>query len=197
MQDQSIMSKSSAEASPARTSVSRDWALGWPACDQACGSSSPASSKSSSRPTRSSRMSQPFALVDWIPCSGASLRSGMMRSGTVYPLPPLAPLTAGTGSGSSRFPTPRATDGPKGAVSATAFTASRVASGQANLSEFIQHFAAPTARDWRSGKASQATMERNSRPLSEQIGGSLNPTWVEWLMGFEIGWTDLGASETR
>jgi hypothetical protein len=21
--------------------------------------------------------------------------------------------------------------------------------------------------------------------------GSLNPTWVEWLMGFPIGWTDL------
>lgn len=27
-------------------------------------------------------------------------------------------------------------------------------------------------------------------------GGQLNPTWVEWLMGFPIGWTDLGASET-
>jgi len=26
-------------------------------------------------------------------------------------------------------------------------------------------------------------------------GGSLNPTWVEWLMGFPLGWTDLDASE--
>lgn len=26
----------------------------------------------------------------------------------------------------------------------------------------------------------------------ELVGGSLNPTWVEWLMGFPIGWTDLG-----
>jgi hypothetical protein len=49
----------------------------------------------------------------------------------------------------------------------------------------------PTARDWKSGKASQTTMERNSRPLSEQIGGKLNPQWVEWLMGWPIGWTDL------
>lgn len=57
-------------------------------------------------------------------------------------------------------------------------------------------FATPTARDWRSGKASQATMERNSRPLSEQIGGSLNPTWVEWLMGWPLGWTDLRPWET-
>ena len=23
-------------------------------------------------------------------------------------------------------------------------------------------------------------------------GGQLNPTWVEWLMGFPLGWTDLG-----
>ena len=52
-------------------------------------------------------------------------------------------------------------------------------------------YATPTARDWRSGKASRATMERNSRPLSEQVGGSLNPTWVEWLMGWPLGWTDL------
>lgn len=26
--------------------------------------------------------------------------------------------------------------------------------------------------------------------------GMLNPTWVEWLMGFQIGWTDLAGSET-
>ena len=29
-----------------------------------------------------------------------------------------------------------------------------------------------------------------------QASGSLNPTWVEWLMGFPTGWTDLNASET-
>jgi hypothetical protein len=22
-------------------------------------------------------------------------------------------------------------------------------------------------------------------------GGKLNPTWVEWLMGWPLGWTDL------
>lgn len=32
--------------------------------------------------------------------------------------------------------------------------------------------------------------------LQTVIGGSLNPTWVEWLMGFPIGWTDLGPSAT-
>lgn len=52
-------------------------------------------------------------------------------------------------------------------------------------------WATATARDWRSGKASQATHDRNSRPLSEQVGGLLNPDWVEWLMGWPIGWTEL------
>ena len=27
-------------------------------------------------------------------------------------------------------------------------------------------------------------------------GGQLNPTWVEWLMGFPLGWTDCVVSET-
>lgn len=29
--------------------------------------------------------------------------------------------------------------------------------------------------------------------LGTVIGGQLNPNWVEWLMGFPIGWTDLNA----
>jgi len=57
-------------------------------------------------------------------------------------------------------------------------------------------WATPTARDWRSGKASPKTHNRNSRPLSEQIGrqedgGNLNADWVEWLMGWPIGASDL------
>lgn len=51
--------------------------------------------------------------------------------------------------------------------------------------------ATPTARDWRSGKASDATHAKNSRPLSEQIGGSLSPDWVELLMGWPKGWASL------
>jgi len=49
----------------------------------------------------------------------------------------------------------------------------------------------PTARDWRSGTGCQ---ERpgHSPPLSQIVGGQLNPEWVEALMGFPIGWTDVG-----
>jgi hypothetical protein len=64
-------------------------------------------------------------------------------------------------------------------------------SGDGLATAVRETMATPTARDWRSGKASEATHAKNSRPLSEQIGGSLNPTWVEWLMGWPLGWTDL------
>jgi DNA (cytosine-5)-methyltransferase 1 len=34
-----------------------------------------------------------------------------------------------------------------------------------------------------------------SMVVSEK-SGALNPTWVEWLMGYPIGWTDLEDSAT-
>lgn len=36
----------------------------------------------------------------------------------------------------------------------------------------------------------------NHRSLRTDVAGQLNPMWVEWLMGFPPGWTDLNASET-
>lgn len=73
--------------------------------------------------------------------------------------------------------------------------------GMSNLNDAVAHYPTPTARDWRSGKASPETMARDSRPLSEIIEHSqtgqptppkrLNPAWVEWLMGVPHGWTDL------
>jgi len=32
--------------------------------------------------------------------------------------------------------------------------------------------------------------KQGGNPLSGQAGGQLNPMWVEWLMGFPLGWTD-------
>ena len=51
-------------------------------------------------------------------------------------------------------------------------------------------FPTPTTQDaHNNGSKSQAN--RNTPPLNAVVGGSLNPTWVEWLMGYPIGWTDL------
>jgi hypothetical protein len=52
----------------------------------------------------------------------------------------------------------------------------------------------PISRDHKSGQASAATHAKNCRPLSEQIGGLLNPQFVEAIMGFPAGWTDCDAS---
>ncbi len=54
-----------------------------------------------------------------------------------------------------------------------------------------------TARDWRSGKASPATMARNSRPLSEQLGGLLHPDFADWYQGLPVGWTRGAAASHR
>ena len=51
----------------------------------------------------------------------------------------------------------------------------------------------PTLRDYK-GMRGAGAQERKGNPtdtLPNMIGGSLNPTWVEWLMGWPLGWTDL------
>jgi len=66
-----------------------------------------------------------------------------------------------------------------------------------------------TVRNWPTPKAQAsrcAKYDRGKSNLGEEVyasvpeataaGGSLNPTWVEWLMGFPPEWTALSASET-
>ena len=53
----------------------------------------------------------------------------------------------------------------------------------------------PTAHNAKE-KAYPAKYQRNTPTLAAQAGGSLNPTWVEWLMGWPLGWTDLKPLET-
>lgn len=59
-----------------------------------------------------------------------------------------------------------------------------------------QEFATPTARDWKDNGKSPAELARNSETLASQAGGTLNPNWVEWLMGWPVGWTDCDVLET-
>ena len=50
----------------------------------------------------------------------------------------------------------------------------------------------PTARDYKdSGPNSNYEKMKQKGRLAGSAGGSLNPTWVEWLMGYPKGWTDL------
>lgn len=45
------------------------------------------------------------------------------------------------------------------------------------------------------GAGSRARMKEIFTPA--EINGQLNPQWVEWLMGYPVGWTDLKVSETQ
>jgi hypothetical protein len=56
-----------------------------------------------------------------------------------------------------------------------------------------QEFRTPSSRDWKGMSAASWRSRPTGDPtptLPDQIGGSLNPNWVEWLMGFPAGWTD-------
>ena len=77
------------------------------------------------------------------------------------------------------------------------------------LGRAVHMFSTPNARDWKNATAKEWDNPKNTRNLNRQIAklsegeestearnGQLNPTWVEWLMGFPLGWTDLSASET-
>ena len=53
-------------------------------------------------------------------------------------------------------------------------------------------FATPQARDYRTGQTSRwEDKKHRNRNLNDQCGGQLNPYWVEWLMGFPSGWTEI------
>jgi hypothetical protein len=53
-----------------------------------------------------------------------------------------------------------------------------------------QMWPTPTAHNAKECNAPSES-ERNTPTLAAQAGGSLNPTWVEWLMGWPLAWTDL------
>jgi len=61
-------------------------------------------------------------------------------------------------------------------------------------------YATPQSRDFRTGSRDRWENPERSRNLNDQLAtretGQLNPSWVEWLMGWPVGWTDLKPLET-
>lgn len=117
--------------------------------------------------------------------SWSSLRWGSIVDGRLYQPKRWEPRISD--SDGSYLPTPRASDGEKG--------------GQ-NQSQHRSPSLAAIAARWPTPTASMVTMSdmEQSRfsgdsgarpPYKDAGGGSLNPTWVEWLMGYPLGWTAL------
>lgn len=66
--------------------------------------------------------------------------------------------------------------------------------GEPNLSGMVKMWPTPKAQNSRGN----GERHRDGGPSLDVVaGGQLNPTFVEWLMGFPLGWTDLNALETQ
>lgn len=64
------------------------------------------------------------------------------------------------------------------------------------LEQAAKQWAPPQSRDFRTGQAARWVNPARSRNLNDQAGGKLSVIFVEWLMGFPEGWTDLKHSVT-
>lgn len=186
-----LESMSSAGDFLAKTSALQARGQDLPESAAASGTSSTGSLTKSSRATRSSKTSQPFGLKDWTTYSGRSLRSGMTRNGTVYPLQPLALLTDATESG--LWPTPRAQDSKHGAATDWELTTDHAGTvGSLRVQVVKRMWPTPDASPHKYRLQGDS---QQSRSLNGIHGGKLNPAWVEWLMGFPLEYTALKPSE--
>ena len=150
--------------------------------------------------------------------AGAALRPtlGAMARFDLWPTPTVcgnynrkgasATSEDGLATAVARWPTPNAGDAKQsGNVANWERRKAEKAAAGINLQEPL---AVAAARMWRTPSAmvtepkSTVTKLTGRKPtdpqvgLADQVGGKLNPTWVEWLMGWPIGWTDLKLSVT-
>ena len=121
-------------------------------------------------------------------------RSGMTRSGLLWELPMLEQTIKGTESGLSpngvdSFHTPNTTGLDGGSNSRKA------------LKKKQETWPTPRTKGMCGGSGAWEQLKANTtieeaRAMGAGNGGKLNPTWVEWLMGWPPGWTDLKQLET-
>ena len=60
---------------------------------------------------------------------------------------------------------------------------------------YRERWPTPTTSDGNGGPGSSGRDGGDN--LRTAVGGSLNPTWVDWLMGLPVGWTDCEHLATR
>lgn len=206
-------------ASPAKTLATPGGALASLASAQDFGANTPESFASYDPATCSWKTSQHSFLEELTRFSETWPRSGTMRNGSVYQRRPLVRLTDVTGS--LLWPTPVAHDdgktpeahmamkermpgGPRQTITSLNVMVKAIEQGK-----YPHLWPTPTVPNGgRSPKGGMSltgmTPDGKKRQVdlahfvrqSDGVSGQLNPTWVEWLMGFPLGWTDLKDSET-
>jgi hypothetical protein len=185
---------SSAEDSLAKISALPEKVRDWKASAAAYGRNTPELLANYDRNSSSWRTSQRCLVEGWTVFSETWPRSGLMRNGIAYQLQPLVRLTDEIGSGllltgkrTHHVPTPTASDHITRKCTSTEalnFNTNKSVS----LDRWVGMWPTPTINGNYNRKGASKT---SGDGLATAIGGSLNPTWVEWLMGFSLGWTDL------
>ena len=92
-----------------------------------------------------------------------------------------------------QWPTPNKWDGQRGPDARD-----RPGSGGPNLAYAAKTFPTPCASTVDMGTMEMGRYSGTERKTGSEraqykpeVGGMLNPPWVEWLMGWPLGWTDL------
>lgn len=206
-------STSSRAGSLAKTLALQDGKLGWAKVrDQDCGPRLSDLLASYDRNSSSWRTSQ-ICLValatneaDGLAEFSATWPSaGMMRNGKTYRRQPWALPIAESASGSWDGPQ---TDGTWPTPTKSERSGRQTPGSHLSLMKAVkgwkkdgsrEMWPTPTRRDWKGGRKPEtlaasgrgATNSLNDALTCQGEHGALNPTWVEWLMGFPTGHTDL------
>ena len=193
---------SSPEGSRARTSASRARVPAWTVSAPDSGERFAVSLASFDPSACSWRTSGLFVAEDSSQFSQTLPRSGMTRSGTLYLLPPLVLLTSVIASGSSPrdalLPTPLASDCEQAGGIKAYMDGVRGLSltTWARIETHAPLLPTPQAQDHRNC-ADYSDGSRGHSPQLRHLGkGRLNPRFVEWMMGYPPGWTDLEGLDT-
>jgi len=204
------------EAFPVRTSLAQEKVQESMERDPVCGDTWRESSVKFDRNMSSWRTHQCLWDEDLPESSVILPKWGMMQNGVCWERMTLPPLTSGTGSGLWR--TPAAQEPGISIERLETKTGEAVGSNcrhydketgrmaQIGLSQQVKArhmWPTPSANEDAAGTPS-GKMQRMLGNCEEVRGktkeewaiGTLNPTWVEWLMGWPIGWTDLNPLET-
>jgi len=149
------------------------------------------------------RTHQCSLLGDLEPFSETWPQWGLMRGGECWEQQTLEQTIRGTGFGLLQqiWPTPRVMEVDE---SYDQYIARMQRSGNPknmgktkpnNLTMAVKMLPTPTCHNSKEG-AYPSEFNRKTPTLATHAGGKLNPMWVEWLMGWPLGWTDLKPLET-